>query len=121
MVCWNLGLPIRLKSYNFNCVIRDKYIETAIIDEVIILPTIVRVASTILSSKGYVAQNIAAYKANCIADQEITGSPNNFKLSTLDSVIDIRATEKQNLQSSMDKIISTELKNFSPPSLVSEK
>ena len=83
------------------------------------LITIVRFASTILSSQGYLAQNMAAYTSNCISDADASGlfQSNIISQDDFNFVINARKLQKEKLKNSMDAIINKEFNGFAPPPL----
>lgn len=82
-----------------------------------IFDTILRLGSLILSSNGYLNQNIKTYETQCLIDSDASSFYNLIKKESFDFVIDQRANEVKTLNSSMDSIVAKKFNNFSAPAL----
>lgn len=107
----------RVEQYTY------KYTSSHAVKEFRIFPTILRMASLILSSDGYLNQNIQIYQSQCVSKLDANSNA-LYEIeakSDIDYIASMSNSELKNLQTSMDSIASKEFNNFKAPALPSNR
>ena len=83
-----------------------------------IFPTIMKFAAQILSSNGYLNQNIKSYEATCLAPtKDASGIYEIEGKEGLNFILQQREKQIRTLNASMDAIVAKEFNHFKAPEL----